>query len=82
MRRNSKDRFDMKAQLLAEKAAHLRRIILESVVASGKGHIGGALSCIDILVALYHGGILKVDSKRPNWPDRDRFRHRVVCDPG
>lgn len=35
-------------------------------------HVGGALSMADLLAALY-GYFLKVDSKRPDWPERDRF---------
>lgn len=35
-------------------------------------HVGGALSMADILAALY-GGVLRVDPKRPSWPERDRF---------
>ena len=58
---------------LEHKAAEMRLLILEAIVASKKGHIGGALSCIDILVALYHGGILRIDPNRPDWQERDRF---------
>lgn len=35
-------------------------------------HLGGALSCVDILVAAYWGA-LGVDPKNPHWPDRDRL---------
>ena len=58
---------------LEKKARWVRRQALEMVVSAGKGHIGGALSCTDILVALYYGGILRVDPHRPDWADRDRF---------
>jgi transketolase len=37
------------------------------------GHIGGDLSVTDILVALYFGGVLRVDPDRPDAPERDRF---------
>ncbi len=47
--------------------------ILEIIYKSGKGHIGGAFSCTDILVALYYGKILKYDSNNPHWDERDRF---------
>lgn len=36
------------------------------------GHVGSSLSMADILAVLYTK-ILKVDPKKPNWPDRDRF---------
>jgi transketolase len=38
---------------------------------AGSGHPGGSTSVIDILVALYFGR-LRVDPKRPDWPERDR----------
>lgn len=63
----------MDVTLLEKKARMIRRMILEMIVSSGKGHIGGALSCTDILVTLYYGNILRVDPKNPDWPERDRF---------
>ncbi|MBU1862107.1 MAG: transketolase [Candidatus Omnitrophica bacterium] len=56
-----------------KKARYIRRQILEMIVSSGKGHIGGAFSCTDILVALYYGGFLHIDPKKPDWKERDRF---------
>jgi len=38
----------------------------------GGGHIGGSLSCVDIITALYFH-TLRIDPHRPNWDDRDRF---------
>ena len=55
------------------KSQELRLSVLEAIYRSGKGHIGGAFSCTDILVALYYGGILKYDSKNEKWDKRDRF---------
>lgn len=63
----------MNIDLLQDKALNVRRRIVEAVATAGKGHIGGALSCADILVALYYGGILKFDPACPAWTDRDRF---------
>jgi transketolase len=60
-------------QGLAWKAAWVRREILEMISRAGKGHIGGSLSCADILVALYAGGILRHRPGEPHWPGRDRF---------
>jgi transketolase len=50
----------------------VRERILRIVYDSGSGHVGGALSQADILVALYHRA-LRVDPARPDWPERDRF---------
>ena len=38
----------------------------------GSSHVGAVLSMVDILAVLY-GGVLRVDPRRPKWPDRDRF---------
>lgn len=40
---------------------------------AGKAHLGGSLSCTEILVALYYGGILRLDPQNPGWEGRDRF---------
>jgi len=37
------------------------------------GHYGGSFSAAEVLTVLYSGGILKVDPKHPNWPERDHF---------
>jgi transketolase len=58
---------------LKEKAREIRSTILEMIVGANKGHIGGAFSCTDILVALYYGGGLRVDPGNPHWTGRDRF---------
>ncbi|MBI3335003.1 MAG: transketolase [Candidatus Portnoybacteria bacterium] len=39
---------------------------------SGAYHIGGDLSCADILAVLYED-ILRVNPKKPGWSERDRF---------
>lgn len=59
---------------LKKKAKWVRRQVLETVVKSGRGgHIGGIFSCVDLLVALYYGNILKFDPKNFCWSDRDRL---------
>lgn len=58
---------------LAAKAGEIRRWAFEVVMKAGKGHLGGSLSCTEILVALYHGGVLRFDPRDPHWPGRDRF---------
>jgi len=58
---------------LQNKAKWVRREVLEMCLAAGAGHIAPAYSCTDIIVALYQGGIMRVDPKNPSWPDRDRF---------
>ncbi len=63
----------MDSSHLKEKARYLRQQAFEMVINAGKGHLGGSLSCTEVLVALYYGGILKFDAKRPDWEARDRF---------
>jgi transketolase len=70
----------MKMQKLTKKektelekiAVQNRKNVLRLMKAGRMGHIGGALSAIDILTALYFK-IMRVDSQKPNWPQRDRF---------
>ena len=50
--------------------ATLRRIVLEQSKRANVGHIGSALSVVDILAALY-GDILSLPD--PDDPERDRF---------
>lgn len=58
---------------LREIAARIRRELFITVYNGGGGHIGGALSSVEIMAALYFGDILRYDPGRPDWPDRDRF---------
>jgi len=58
---------------LNKKAKWVRKQVLEAVVETGKGHLGGTFSCTDILVALYYGKILRVDPNNPQWYERDRL---------
>jgi transketolase len=45
---------------------------VEAIHEAQAGHLGGPLSAADMLVALYFE-VLRVDPKRPDWPERDRF---------
>ena len=57
---------------LTEKAAEIRKRIIDLTVTAGGGHLGGALSMTDLAVALYYH-VLKYDPRQPRWPGRDRF---------
>ncbi len=57
---------------LTAKAHRLRKVVLEMCIARG-GHLASSFSCIEILVTLYYGGLLRFDPHRPDWPARDRF---------
>lgn len=62
-----------KIKELKAKAAWVRGKVLEMIVSAGRGHIGGAFSCADILVALYYSRALRLRPSIPQWEDRDRF---------
>jgi transketolase len=53
-------------------AVQNRKNVLRLMRAGRTGHIGGALSAIDIMTALYFE-IMRVDPQKPDWPQRDRF---------
>lgn len=53
-------------------ANRIRRRDLQAVFEAGAGHIGGEMSVIDLLTALYFH-ILSVDPQNPLKPDRDRL---------
>jgi transketolase len=57
---------------LEDLARTARREIINAVVIAKAGHLGGPLSAIDILVALYFR-VLNIRPNEPTWPDRDRF---------
>ncbi|HJB56549.1 MAG TPA: transketolase [Candidatus Flavonifractor intestinipullorum] len=57
---------------LAVTAAKARLLAMDMVHAAASGHIGGSLSVMDVLTALYFHE-MKVDPADPKNPDRDRF---------
>ena len=67
--RNLNDEEEIKLKKIA---VNIRKKILRMIKAGRAGHVGGALSCADIMAALYFK-IMRVDPQNPNWPERDRF---------
>lgn len=57
---------------LNDKATEIRLKMLKMIKEAGSGHLGSDLSCVEILVSLYHH-VLNVDPKNPQAPDRDRY---------
>ena len=59
---------------LEQMAARVRRSVVDMAHAAGTGgaHLGGGLSCVEILVSLY-GGIFQFDVQNPTDVNRDRF---------
>lgn len=56
---------------LDERSIYLRRLVLRTVRSAGRGHVGPALSLIEIIRVLYDD-VLRIDPKDPRAPDRDR----------
>lgn len=63
----------MELNELQERSTQMRVDIVEMIAAAGSGHPGGSLSCIDVLCALYLGGVMDHDPRNPQDPSRDRF---------
>jgi transketolase len=59
-------------EILEQEARQIRRDVLSMLTEAGSGHTGSALSCIDIVLAIYRDK-LRYDAKNPSWPGRDRF---------
>lgn len=57
---------------LKAKAKELRLNIAQTTFNATSGHVGGSMSCADMLIALYFK-YLKLDPKNPELEDRDRF---------
>ena len=58
-----------KLQLVAD---FLRKDALEVITAANNGHIGGSLSSVELLTAMYFGGRFNFDPDDPDNPNRDR----------
>ena len=53
-------------------AEEIRLLTLQTFSYLGFGHVGGAMSVVETLAALY-GGQLRHDPSNPSWKDRDRL---------
>lgn len=58
--------------MLDPRSLALRRTIIETLDAGGRGHPGSAMSLVEILRVLYDD-ILRVRPDEPAWPERDRL---------
>lgn len=61
-----------KIKELEEIAKELRLDLIEMFRSSGKGHLGGSLSIVEIITALYFH-FMDVRPGEPRWPERDRL---------
>lgn len=64
---------DERVKDLEDIASFLRRDALETIVAANNGHIGGSLSSVELLTAMYFGGIFQFDTNDSKNPNRDKI---------
>jgi transketolase len=64
---------DTNLSVLKDIARGLRLDILEMTTLAGSGHPSSSFSAVEILTALYFGGVLRFRPDDPWWPARDRF---------
>jgi len=62
----------LRRDTLASVAARIRSHIVDMCAGPEGGHLGGGLSCVEVLTSLYFS-VLNVDPQRPDDPARDRF---------
>jgi len=53
-------------------AAQWRYIITDMICRAGSGHLGGALSLVEVVMTLYYR-IMQIDPVDPSWDERDRL---------
>lgn len=58
---------------LALIARELRGVIISMSHEARAPHLASSLSCVDILVAAYWGGVFNIDPQTPDDPERDRI---------
>ena len=63
----------MSIEELEEQARLVRRDIITCTTIAGSGHPSSSLSGVEIMAALYFGGIMQYDPANPQWHDRDRL---------
>ena len=64
---------DVDVDALKEVARSLRLDVLEMTTRVASGHVSSSYSSVEILTALYFGGVLRYRPGEPLWPERDRF---------
>jgi transketolase len=58
---------------LREKARQVRLDILDATTRAGSGHPSSSWSAVEIVLALFFGGVMRYRPDEPEWPERDRF---------
>ena len=66
-------RQSLDVRSLEETARRLRLDVLEMTTRAQSGHPSSCFSAVEIVTALYFGGILRYRCAEPHWAERDRF---------
>jgi transketolase len=69
---DSQSSFHNQIAALADRCVGVREAIMKEAAICGSGHYGPSLSCVEILVTLYHS-FMRIDPRNPKWGQRDRF---------
>lgn len=64
------EKFDQ--EQFDQMAAEWRYIMTDMICRAGSGHLGGALSLVEIVMTLYYR-VMRTDPKNPRWEERDRL---------
>ena len=65
-----KEQFDREE--FDQMAGEWRYIMTDMICRAGSGHIGGALSLVEIVMTLYYR-VMQTDPTKPRWDERDRL---------
>ena len=60
-------------EMLRDRCREIRRDIVKCTTEAGSGHPTSSMSAVEVLTALFFGGLMNYDAAKPHWPDRDRF---------
>ena len=69
---NPLEQAPLSATGLDERSVYLRRLVVRALVGGNRGHLGSAVSLIEILRVLYDT-VMRFNPDNPKWEDRDRF---------
>jgi len=71
------DHSEILISQLKKISGELRITLVKMMNAAQSGHLGGSLSAVEIVTALYFHQ-MRIDPEKPDWSDRDRF----ICSKG
>lgn len=67
------EQMNVSVEKLKRKAFSIRKMVLKMCIKAKTGHVTSSFSAIEVLVALYYGGVLRFSPRNPRRKMRDRF---------